>query len=93
MCDPIALAGLKQIASCVRPGGILAVGGVNLEVRRWLTGSGRFEAVMENVAAIHDGDVLLRKGWPFEYWGLEPMDVGPRRVPEIYATIFQKARN
>jgi SAM-dependent methyltransferase len=83
---------LRNLAILVRPGGHLFVSGVDLDVRVRVARDLAWIPVRELLVEIHDGDPSLRKGWPWRYWGLEPLD---RRRPdwiERYASVFQIGR-
>jgi len=41
------------------------------------------------VNEIHEGDSSLRKGWPLEYWGLEPARFKRTDSQIRYASVFQ----
>ncbi|MEQ1928902.1 MAG: CheR family methyltransferase [Parvularculaceae bacterium] len=81
---------LRNLVSTLRPGGVLIASGVELEVR---TAVARELGLLPDTAAIeplHEGDVTLRRGWPFEYWGLEPLDRGRRDYALRYAAALIK---
>ena len=69
-----ASACLRNITRLVAPGGHLFVSGVDLHVRQSVMQESGFVPVTDRLAAIHDGDPSLRAGWPFNTWGLEPLD-------------------
>lgn len=80
---------LRNLATLVRPGGHLFVSGVDLDVRARVARDLAWLPVRELLEEIHDGDPSLRQGWPWKYWGLEPLD---RRRPDWiarYASVFQ----
>lgn len=80
---------LRNIAGLVKPGGYLFVSGVDLDVRTRVALDLGWNAVPELMADIHDGDPSVRADWPWQWWGLEPMD---RRRPDWairYAAAFQ----
>ena len=64
---------LRNVARLVAPGGYLFVSGVDLDVRTRVARSQGWEPVRDLMREIHEGDVSLRRGWPVEYWGLEPL--------------------
>ncbi len=83
---------LRNVGRMVRPGGYLLVSGIDLDVRTRIAQEMGWRPVPELVREIHDGDTSLRRGWPLEYWGLEPYrddrpDSGIR-----YASVFQVGR-
>jgi chemotaxis methyl-accepting protein methylase len=80
---------LRSIAHLVKPGGYLFVSGIDLDVRVKVAQAMGWKPVTELIREIHDGDVSIRRGWPLEYWGLEPLD---DRWPDWqirYASVFQ----
>jgi hypothetical protein len=44
--------------------------------------------VPELIREIHDGDDSIRRGWPTEYWGLEPFDAQRPDWETRYACVF-----
>ena len=80
---------LHNIAHLIRPGGHIFVSGVDLNVRTKVALDLGWEPMSELIADIHDGDPSVRADWPFEWWGLEPLD---QRRPDWqirYAAAFQ----
>jgi hypothetical protein len=80
---------LRNITRMVRPSGHLFVSGVDLDVRTRVALDLGWKAVPELMADIHDGDPSVRADWPWQWWGLEPLD---RRRPDWqirYAAAFQ----
>jgi chemotaxis methyl-accepting protein methylase len=69
---------LRNLAQLVGPGGFLFVTGVDLDVRTKVALELGWEPIPELRAEIHDGDPLVRADWPWQWWGLEPLD---RRRP------------
>src|SRR5215471_8352431 len=65
---------LRNIAQLVSPGGYLFVSGVDLDVRTKVAVELGWEPVQELVAEIHNGDPSVRADWPWEWWGLEPLN-------------------
>jgi chemotaxis methyl-accepting protein methylase len=88
--DPVAAQGcLRNIARLVKPGGHLLVVGVDLDVREGLARELGWQPVSDLIREIHDGDVDVRRDWPLEWWGLEPLDQRRRDWPLRYATTFR----
>jgi O-antigen/teichoic acid export membrane protein/SAM-dependent methyltransferase len=80
---------LRNIAPLVRGGGHVFATAADLDVRTRIALDLGWEPVQELRDEIHDGDPLLRAGWPWEWWGLEPLD---RRQPDWesrYACAFR----
>jgi len=80
---------LRNISHMVKPGGYLFVSGVDLDVRTRVASEMKWTPVTDLMREIHDGDVSLRRGWPTDYWGLEPFS-DKRPLWKIrYASAFQ----
>lgn len=89
MEPPAAENCLRNIAGLVNGEGYLFVSGVDLEVRAKVASEFGWRPIPELLEQIHDGDPSLREGWPWCWWGLEPLD---RRRPDWqlrYAAVFQ----
>lgn len=79
---------LRNIVRIVKPGGFLFVSGIDLNVRTKLALELEWRPVTNLLKEIHEGDVSLRRGWPFEYWGLEPFQ-HRHDWPIRYCSVFQ----
>ena len=82
---------LRNLAQLASPGGYLFVTGVDLDVRTRVALELGWEPIPELRAEIHDGDPLVRSDWPWQWWGLEPLD---RRRPDWetrYSAVFRIA--
>ena len=80
---------LRNIARLVGSGGHLFVSGVDLDVRTKAALDLGWKPMQELMADIHDGDPSIRADWPWQWWGLEPLD---QRRPDWqvrYAAAFQ----
>ncbi len=89
MAAPSAEPCLRNLAQLVSPGGYLFVTGVDLDVRTKVALDLGWEPIPELRAEIHDGDPLVRSDWPWQWWGLEPLD---RRRPDWetrYSAVFR----
>jgi chemotaxis methyl-accepting protein methylase len=80
---------LINIAQLVRPGGYLFVSGVDLDIRTEVALDMGWEPVEDLIREIHEGDTSIRCGWPWEYWGLEPLDDRRGDWQIRYASVFQ----
>jgi hypothetical protein len=80
---------LRNLARLVKLGGYLFVSGVDLGVRSKVARELGWRPVTELISEIHEGDPSLRRGWPFEYWGLEPFNQGRIDWKMRYASVFQ----
>jgi chemotaxis methyl-accepting protein methylase len=79
MAAPSAEACLRNFARLARLGGYVLVTGVDLDVRTKVALDLGWEPIPDLRAEIHDGDQLVRDDWPWQWWGLEPLD---RRRPD-----------
>jgi chemotaxis methyl-accepting protein methylase len=82
---------LRNIAQLVSPGGHLFVSGVDLAVRTKVAVDLGWEPVPELMAEIHNGDPSVRADWPWEWWGLEPVNRRRRDWQTRYAAVFRIA--
>ncbi len=63
---------MRNISRLVKPGGYLFVYGVDLDVRAKVARDLGWKPIPDMMKEVYEGDVSLREGWPFEYWGQEP---------------------
>jgi len=89
MNPPEAERCLRAIARLVRPGGHLVISGIDLDVRTRVATALRWQPVTELLEDIHEGDPVMRRDWPWRYWGLEPLDASRSDWQLRYATVFQ----
>jgi hypothetical protein len=82
---------LRNIAQLVKRDGYLFVSGVDLAVRSKVARELGWRPVTELISEIHEGDPSLRRDWPLQYWGLEPLDQGRIDWKMRYASVFQRA--
>jgi len=80
---------LANIAQLVTPGGYLFVSGVDLDVRTNTALDLGWEPVRELMVEIHDGDRSVRADWPWEWWGLEPLNRKRHDWQTRYAAAFR----
>ena len=80
---------LRSIGQLVSPGGYLFVSGVDLDVRTKVALDLGWEPVVELMAEIHDGDLSVRADWPWQWWGLEPLNRRRHDWQTRYATAFR----
>lgn len=80
---------LRNIEGLVKPGGYLCVSGVDLDVRTKVAVELGWKPVTELIREVHDGDDSIRRGWPLEYWGLEPLDESRPDWQIRYSSVFQ----
>lgn len=89
MRPPQAEECLLGIARLIRPGGYLIVSGIDLAVRKRVAADHHWKPVDDLLEDVHDGDVALRRDWPFNYWGLEPLDKAREDWSLRYAAAFR----
>ena len=80
---------LRNISRLVRAGGYLFVSGVDLDVRTAVARELDWTPVTELMREIHEGDSSIRRGWPLNYWGLEPFDERRKDWQIRYSSVFQ----
>jgi polysaccharide pyruvyl transferase WcaK-like protein/chemotaxis methyl-accepting protein methylase len=89
MPAPSAQRCLRNLAQLVTPGGHLVVTGVDLDVRTQVATQLGWEPVPELRAEIHDGDPHVRNDWPWQWWGLEPLDRRRDDWETRYSAVFR----
>jgi hypothetical protein len=89
MEPPAAENCLRNIAGLVDRQGYLFVSGVDLEVRANVANELGWRPIPELLEQIHDGDPSVRGGWPWCWWGLEPLDHKRHDWRVRYAAVFQ----
>ena len=82
---------LGNIARLVSAGGYLFVSGVDLDVRTKIALDLGWEPARELMTEIHDGDPSVRADWPWEWWGLEPLNRRRHDWQTRYAAVFRIA--
>jgi len=92
MDPPDAERCLRNIARLVNPGGYLFVSGIDLDVRTKVATDLGWTPVPELLKEIHNGDPSLRRGWPWTWWGLEPLRAERPDWRVRYASVFQLGR-
>jgi chemotaxis methyl-accepting protein methylase len=80
---------LRNIARLVSPSGYLFASGVDLDVRTKVALDLRWEPVRDLIVEIHDGDRSVRADWPWEWWGLEPLNRKRHDWQTRYAAAFR----
>ena len=83
-----AEACLENLAGMALPGGHVSVSGVDLDVRTRVARRLGLAPVLDRLVELHEGDLPMRRDWPWRYWGLEPLDRRHRDWPLRYASIF-----
>ncbi len=82
---------LGNIARLVSPGGYLFVSGVDPDLRTNMAVDLGWEPVLELITEIHNGDPSVRSDWPWEWWGLEPLNRRKQDWQTHYAAVFRIA--
>jgi SAM-dependent methyltransferase len=80
---------LRNVARLVSPGGYLFVSGVDLDVRTKVALDLDWQPVSELIKEIHNGDPSLRADWPWQWWGLEPLNRRRHDWQTRYAASFR----
>ncbi len=87
---------LNNITRLVAVNGYLFVTGIDLEVRQKVMQRADFLPVPDHLEEIHNGDYpLIKEGWPWTYYGLEPMPSNPDKDNYLsrYAMVYQRIGN
>lgn len=84
---------LRNVARLVSPGGHLFVSGVDLDIRTKVARDQGWSPLVDLIEEIHDGDPCLRVDWPWQYWGLEPLNKNRRDWKVRYASGFRIGRD
>ena len=89
MSPPEAERCLRNIGRLVNPSGRLFVSGIDLDVRSKVARDLGWEPLQEMLEEVHDGDTYMRRIWPGQYAGVEPLN---KRRPDWgtrYAAAFR----
>ena len=90
MNDNAAMNCMINLARLVRPGGLFVCRGTDLDVRETAVAELGFRPVTSYIEEIHNAEPELdaRSGWPWRYWGLEPIDKSRANWTQRYASMF-----
>ncbi len=90
MKDNAAMNCMINLARLVRPGGLFVCRGVDLDVRETAAEQLGLRPVTSYIEEIHNAelDFDARSGWPWRYWGLEPIDKSRKNWTQRYASMF-----
>lgn len=80
---------LRKIVKLIKPGGLLLCRGVDLDVREKVAQQFCLQPISLRIEELHEINKRERRGWPWEFWGLEPLDKTRKDWMRRYATIFQ----
>lgn len=89
MTEDQATACLRKVVPFVKPVGLFFCRGVDLDVRERVVQQFLLEPISLRIEEIHDCNPRERRGWPWQYWGLEPLDKTRKDWIRRYATIFR----
>lgn len=89
MAPTVAEKCLRNIARLVSSGGYLFVSGMDLDVRTKVALNLGWGPVTELIEEIHDGDPSVRADWPWQWWGLEPLNRRRQDWRTRYAASFR----
>ncbi len=89
MTPPDAEKCLRNIEHLVNPGGYLFVSGVDLDIRTKVVLDLGWNPIQDLLEEMHNGDSLVRRDWPWKYWGLEPFTKKMSDWNVRYASVFQ----
>jgi chemotaxis methyl-accepting protein methylase len=86
-----ASACFAKLLKLTKPGGLLVCRGVDLDLREKLVTQHQLKPIATRIDEIHNSEPEkdARRGWPWRYWALEPMDKTRRRWLERYSAIFR----
>lgn len=90
MNDDVAMNCMVNLTRLVRPRGLFVCRGVDLDVREKMAERLWLRPVTSYIEEIHnaDGEFDARCGWPWRYWGLEPIDKSRANWTQRYAAMF-----
>lgn len=80
---------LIKVLNLVKPGGYLFVSGIDEDVREEVAGRYQLTPVLDALEEVYYGDPSLVEGWPFHYWGIEPINHKRQNWPLRYAPVFK----
>ncbi len=80
---------LRNMARLVTPGGYIFVTGVDLDIRTNVAKDLGWRPIPDSREEIHDGDQSIRRGWPWAWWGLEPLNKNRKDWELRYTSVFQ----
>lgn len=84
---------LRNIARLVNQDGYLFVSGIDLDIRTRVACDLGWKPLHDLLEEIHEGDPSMRRGWPWNYSALEPLNKRRRDWKTRYAQAFQLASN
>lgn len=89
MDDRTAERCLRNVIALLRPGGILVLDGVDVDVKLRMLAPAGLSAVERRIEEIHLADPT-KQDWPWTRWSHEPPNPARRDYAMRYATVFRK---
>ena len=83
----------RKIVRLSRPGGTFVCRGIDLDLRARLARELQLSPIATRLREIHDGDQPARASWPWEYWGVEPLNMSHTDWQWRYAAVFRIPEN
>jgi SAM-dependent methyltransferase len=80
---------LRNMACLVARGGHIFVSGVDLDVRAKVAVDLGWKPIPELVEDVHNGDISVCAGWPWCWWGLEPLNRRRADWQTRYTAMFE----
>jgi SAM-dependent methyltransferase len=90
MDDGSAKIALASLVAATKSGGVLFLGGMDLDTKAGLLVSHGLVPLDWNIIKIHEADDMRRSAWPWSYWSLEPISPKHPDYLRRYSTIFFK---
>lgn len=89
MDDRTAERCLRNVLALLRPGGVLVLDGVDVDVKLRMLRAAGLRPVERRIEEIHLADPT-KQDWPWTRWSHEPPDRSRRDYALRYATVFRK---
>lgn len=87
----VAARAFENAVTILRPRSALFLDGIDLDMRTDLTRRAGLVPLDAQIAEIHeDARAIRAAGWPWSYWGLEPLSTARRDWRRRYGTVFLK---
>jgi chemotaxis methyl-accepting protein methylase len=83
---------LRNVARLVRPGGVLVLDGVDLDLKTRVLGSLAAAPVLDRLQAVYEADPT-KGDWPWVRWAHEPLDRSRHDWALRYGTVFVLGRS
>lgn len=87
-----ATRAFNNICNLLNPNAALFIDGMDVGLRHRLTRKNNLIPLEHKIEEIHNEARITRGvGWPYSYWGLEPLSTAKREWQRRYSTIFMKS--